>query len=186
MTNAFRNDSPGYITRRQTPTITEKKVRKALAVASINRELQVLRRLLNLAVEWGRIESAPKIRMLSGENHCEFVVSPTEEAKYLLSAPQLLSEVATVLVDSGLRPEEAYRLRWETVTWANGKHGTFLVTHGKTKAARRVLPMTARVRGILEARWKAAKEPLEGWVCPQKPRAAILSRAPLRSSIARR
>ena len=156
----------GYITRRQTPTITEEKVRKALAVASINRELQVLRRLLNLAVEWGKIESAPKIRMLSGENHCEFVVSPAEEAKYLLSAPQLLSEVATVLVDSGLRPEEAYRLRWETVTWANGKHGTFLVTHGKTPAARRVLPMTARVRGILEARWKAAKKPLEGWIWP--------------------
>jgi integrase len=38
------------------------------------------------------------------------------------------------------------------------------VTHGKTKAARRVLPMTPRVRNILETRWQAIEKPLEGWV----------------------
>jgi integrase len=103
--------------------------------------------------------------MLSGERHTEFVLSPAEESKYLMGAPPLLAGVATLLVDSGLRPEEAYRLRWETVTWANGRNGTFLVTHGKTKAARRVLPMTARVRRVLEARWTADK-PLDGWIWP--------------------
>jgi integrase len=40
------------------------------------------------------------------------------------------------------------------------------VTHGKTAAARRVLPMTASVRAILEARWERAAKPLEGWVWP--------------------
>src|SRR5258707_13793191 len=30
--------------------------------------------------------------------------------------------------------------------------------------ARRVLPMTPRVRGILETRWEAAGKPPEGWV----------------------
>jgi len=39
-----------------------------------------------------------------------------------------------------------------------------MVTHGKTAAARRVLPMTARVRSLLETRWEAAGRPLEGWV----------------------
>jgi integrase len=39
-----------------------------------------------------------------------------------------------------------------------------LVTHGKTAAARRVLPMTPRVRGILEMRWEAAGKPAEGWI----------------------
>jgi integrase len=42
--------------------------------------------------------------------------------------------------------------------------GTLLVTHGKTAAARRVLPMTPRVRGILEGRWDAVGKPAEGWV----------------------
>ena len=56
---------------------------KGLQVASINRELQVLRRLLHLAAEWGFVEQVPKVRMLSGERHREFVLSPDEEGKYL-------------------------------------------------------------------------------------------------------
>jgi integrase len=48
----------------------------------------------------------------------------------------------------------------------NGRNGTLLITHGKTRAARRVLPMTPRVRAILEDRWQGAGRPEEGWVWP--------------------
>jgi integrase len=112
------------------------------------------------------VEQPPKIRMLSGEQHREFVLLPEEEAKYLAAAPEPLASVATVLTDTGMRPEECYRIRWECVTWVNGRHGTLMVTHGKTAAARRVLPMTPRVRNLLEARWDAAGKPVEGWVWP--------------------
>jgi integrase len=54
--------------------------------------------------------------------------------------------------------------RWESITWANGRNGTLLITHGKTAAARRVLPMTPRVRAILEHRWERGAKPLEGWI----------------------
>ena len=50
--------------------------------------------------------------------------------------------MAAVLADAGLRPDECHRLRWEDITWANGRNGTMLVNQGKTAAARRVLPMT--------------------------------------------
>jgi len=83
--------------------------------------------------------------------------------------PYLLRDVATVLLDSGLRPEECSRLRWEAINWqAAGKagNGTMLVTHGKTAAARRLLPMTPRVRFLLETRWEVAGKPEEGWVWP--------------------
>jgi integrase len=75
-----------------------------------------------------------------------------------------------VLVDTGLRPEECYRLPWDSITWVNGRNGTLLVTHGKTKAARRVLPMTPRVRHALEIRWHACGQPSEGyvWLAPTK------------------
>ncbi len=102
--------------------------------------------------------------MLSGERHREFVLSRQEEAQYLAAAPEPLASIATVLGDTGTRPEECYRLRWDAITWANGRNGTLLVTHGKTAAARRVLPMSPRVRAILESRWKAAGKPREGWV----------------------
>ena len=139
---------------------------KGLLVSSLNRELQALRRLLHLAVEWGFVEQVPKVKMLSGEQHREFVLSPEEEAKYLAAGREPLGSIATVLADTGMRPEECYRLQWEYVSWVNGRHGTLFVTHGKSTAARRVLPMTPRVRNLLEARWGTAGKPLEGWVWP--------------------
>ena len=54
----------------------------------------------------------------------------------------------------------------KSLTWSNGRNGTLLVTHGKTDAARRVLPLTVRSRGILQKRWEAAGGPAEGWVWP--------------------
>jgi len=147
----------GYVATRQA---------KGLQVASINRELQVLRRLLHLAVEWGFVEQVPKIRMLSGERQRKFVLSPEEESKCLAAARLPLVSVATVLADTRMRPEECYRLRWKFVTWLNGRHGTLLVTHGKTAAARRLLPMTPRVRKLLEGYWEATGKPIEGWVWP--------------------
>src|SRR5437762_9991995 len=69
-------------------------------------------------------------------------------------------------MQAGFATLECFRQRWENVTWVNGRFGTLLVTHGKTKAARRVLPMTPRVRAILEPRWEAAGKPSEGWTWP--------------------
>lgn len=133
---------------------------------TVNSSLRVLRRVLRQAAEWGIIQSAPRIRMIPGERHRERVLSPDEEARYISVAAEPLASVATILADTGMRPEECYRLRWETITWTNGRNGTLLVIHGKTKAARRVLPFTPRVRVVLEARWRNAEQPHEGWVWP--------------------
>lgn len=89
---------------------------------------------------------------------------------YLTAAAEPLASIATVLADTGMRPEDCYRLRWETITWVNGRNGTLLVTHGKTKAARRVLPLTPRVRSVLQQRWENAGQPEEGWVWPASAR----------------
>jgi integrase len=55
-----------------------------------------------------------------------------------------------------------------------------LVTHGKTAAARRVLPMTPRVRNVLEARWERAGKPVEGWVWPAPTRSGHLEPSSLK------
>lgn len=137
---------------------------QGLQVSTVNSSLRVLRRVLRIAAEWGVLTSVPKVKMLPGERHRERVLSLEEEARYLASAREPLASVAAVLVDTGMRPEECYRLRWEPITWVNGRNGSLLVTHGKTKAARRVLPMTPRVRAILEQRWNSIGNPQEGWV----------------------
>jgi integrase len=135
-----------------------------LQISSVNSSLQVLRRVMRLAAQWGVVEVAPLVKMLPGERHREHVVKPDEEALYLAAAPEPLCSAAAILTDTGMRPDECYRLRWESVTWTNGRNGTVLVTHGKTAAARRVLPLTVRAKSILQARWEAAGSPSEGWV----------------------
>jgi integrase len=130
----------------------------------VNSSLRVLRRVLRLAVEWGVTANAPKIKLLRGEHHRERVVTKDEEARYLAAAGDLMADIATVLIDTGMRPEENSRLRWESISWTNGQCGTLQVTHGKTAAARRMLPMSPRVRLLLERRWNVASRPLEGWV----------------------
>jgi len=157
--------------------------REALQASSINRSLQVLRRGLRLAVEWGVIQSAPKVRLLRGENHRERVITPHEEARYLAVTPEPLASISSVLVDTGLRPEECFRLRWESITWTNGRHGSLLVTHGKTAAARRALRLTPRVRNILENRWIEAGRPDEGWVWPAPTRSGHIEPSSLKNSM---
>jgi integrase len=158
---------------------------QGLQVTTVNSSLQIVRRMLRLAAEWGVIGSAPLIRLLPGGRHREHVVSFEEEARYLAAAPDLLAQVSTILVDTGLRPEECFRLQWEAITWSNGRYGTFLVTHGKTAAARRVLPMTPRVRSILETRWEIAGRPMEGWIWPAQTRSGHLESSSLKKQHAR-
>ena len=148
-------------TRLQNRGRSEDEEKRGLAVSSINSAIRVLRRVLSLGVEWGVIESAPRLALLPGERHRERVITPDEEMRYLAAASPLLADVASILADTGLRPDECYRLRWEDVTWVNGRNGSLLVKHGKTAAARRVLPMTPRVqsgpRGALECGGKAPR-----------------------------
>jgi integrase len=108
------------------------------------------------------------------------VVAQEEEARYLAAAPEPLTSIATVLTDTGMRPDECYRLRWEAVTWLNGRNGSLLLTHGKTAAARRVLPMTPRVRAVLQARWETAGKPSEGWIWPALTHTAHVGRSSLK------
>jgi integrase len=156
-----------------------------LQVSTVNSSLRVLRWILRLAVEWGVLETMPKVKLLPGERHRERVVSREEEAKYVAAAPEPVASMAAVLADTGLRPEESFRLRWEAITWLNGRYGTLLVTHGKTAAARRVLPMTPRVRNILEARWELAGKPEEGWVWPAQTRSGHIESCSLKKQHAK-
>ena len=156
-----------------------------LQISSVNSSLRVLRRALRLAKDWGVIEASPVISLLPGERHRERVVTPDEERAYLERAPELLRSIASVLADSGLRPEECYRMCWEEIHWRNGKFGTLLVAHGKTPAAWRSIPMTPRVRFILETRWEIAKKPLSGWVWPAPTKRGHVDHSSLKKQHAR-
>jgi integrase len=95
--------------------------------------------------------------MLPGERHRERVLTTEEEDIYFKGAssdammqyadPYLLRDVATILLDCALRPEECFRLRI-----ANVSDGKIEVHFGKTENARRRIPMTPRGQALLEMR----------------------------------
>ena len=142
------------------------RLKQGRAISTINSSIRVLRRALSLSVEWGVLTGVPKLKVLSGALRRENVVTPDEEANYLAAAPEPLRSIASVLVDSGLRPEECFCLRWEAVRFLQDGNGALIVTHGKSAAARRHVPMTQRVYDILRVRWESAGKPDAGWVWP--------------------
>jgi integrase len=136
-----------------------------LSASTMNCGLRTLRRALNLAEEWGKIDRAPKLALARGERQRERIVTEPEFLAYRELCRQPWSDVVTVLFGTGMRPGEAYRLRWEHVL-LNDQGGMIQIAEGKTKAARRLLPMLPEVYAVLKARHKAQKHPLAGWVFP--------------------
>ena len=72
------------ITNQKITSFIEIRNARGLQVSTINRQLEVLRRLLKLAVEWGKTNKVPpKVEMLTGERHRDRVLSLEEEERYL-------------------------------------------------------------------------------------------------------
>jgi integrase len=141
--------------------------RQGVGVHTVNSSLRVLRAVLHRATLERLRDPLVKgeITVLAGAKAREHVVSREEVKKYLAACTEPLRSIASILVDTGLRPEECFRLKWECITFTKDG-GRIFNEHGKSKAARRHVSMTKRVRGILFQRWSAAGEPQDGWVFP--------------------
>jgi integrase len=140
-----------------------------LTASTINCGLRTLRRALNLAFEWGKLEKPVRIPLAKGERQRNRVLSDGEIKLYLDNCRQPWKDAATVILGTGMRPGEVYSLRWEFVL-LNGSGGLIQVSDGKSRAARRVLPMIPEVYRMLKDRNEAQGMPAEGWVFPSTAR----------------
>jgi len=153
-------------------------------ISSINRALQVMRRMLRLAVEWGHSEkAAPRVSLLPGERRRDRVLSLTEEAAYLEGTrtigERLLEDCRRALEgvrakDRGEQPiktEDPYLLRdAATILLDCGlrpeecyrlrlehvRASALHIPYGKTANARRSIPLSKRAEAVLEMRRPAA------------------------------
>jgi integrase len=133
--------------------------RKQVAPATVNRQLATLRRALRLAHEWRVIDRLPKIHLLQGERTREFVLSREQEPVYLKAAPELLKDLALLMLDTGLRDGEALPLKWPDIHMKpapTAKFGYLQVQKGKSVKSRRTVSLTARVASMLTARAKTS------------------------------
>jgi integrase len=79
----------------------------------------------------------------------ELTFTPEQEVMLLAKAPQPLADFFVILMDTGARPEEVCRIRWENVLWTENM---LKITDGKTNAAKRDIGMSTRVVEILTRR----------------------------------
>jgi integrase len=138
--------------------------RKQVSPATVNRELATLRRMLRLAYEWKLIDRVPRIRLLEGERIRDFVLTRALETQYLENAPQPLQDIGLLILETGLRIGEVLQLRWEHVrldALPGARFGYLRVIEGKSKNARRNIPLTDRAASMLQARVSERASP---WV----------------------
>jgi integrase len=133
--------------------------RKPLSPSTVNRDLACLRRILFFAVRTDRLASTPfiarKVRFLK-ESGRERILNFEEERKYLGAARQPLRDVASLMLELGLRPEEVCAIRKEDVH-SSAASPYLHVPGGKTTNAKRDVPLTRQSKGLLVARCGAAK-----------------------------
>jgi integrase len=131
---------------------------RLITPATVNRALTTLKKLFNHAEKCGYGLANPTrgVSFLNEGSGRMRVVDFAEEIAYLAKASQPLKDIAEVILDTGLRPEEVFRLRIENVDFVAR---TIFNPFGKTKAARRKVPMTADVFELLKLRAQKAKGP---------------------------
>jgi hypothetical protein len=88
--SAVADDSLDTITTEKISGYARYRRDAGMKISTVNRELQVLRRIFTLAIEWGKVERAlPKIRTIPGEAHRDRVLSASEETAYFDAAQNL-------------------------------------------------------------------------------------------------
>ncbi len=127
--------------------------------SNANCALRTLRRMLSLAKEKSLVAAAPTIK-LREENERSAVFTPEQEQAFLAVAPQPLKDVFLVSQDTGLRPDEAVRMRVDNILW---EKNLIFNPDGKTKKSRRYVPLSERVRTLLRTRIEGSTSP---WVFP--------------------
>jgi integrase len=142
----------------------------AVSGVTVNRALSTLRLVYNYAERCGfRVSNPVKHVAFFRETGRTRIVSAQEERAYLAATSQPLRDITRIMLDTGMRPEEVFRIETTNLDFVQR---TILNPFGKTAAARRKLTMTDEVWSILKARTISSKSPYV-FSSPDKPERPI-------------
>jgi len=102
-------------------------------------------------VELGYLRTVPKLH-LHKEAPRKAIFTPAQEAAMLDRLPSLAADVFVICMDTGARPEEVARMKWDDVLWTSN---SLRIPEGKMNASAREIGMSARVVETLQRRVRA-------------------------------
>jgi len=129
--------------------------------ASVNREVGVLKRLFNVAINDGLVDLNPlrQVKLLKENNARSRYLTDEEEQRLRAQIGEEHWPLVTIALGTGLRRSEQFNLRWQHVDFNSN-----VLTIPRTKAGRvRHVPMNSIVRTLLRGMPSRLKS---GWVFP--------------------
>ena len=132
-----------------------RRTKRPIKPATVNRELACLKAMYFHALKDRHDFGNPvsEIAFLPENNEQNRVLTFEEQQKYLSAANDNLKDVAGLILETGMRPEEVYRIRSENVFL---DQGYLFNPFGKTKAAKRKIPLNGTALNIVKKRMRAA------------------------------
>lgn len=124
--------------------------RTQVSGSTTNRELALLKRMVNLAIEWDLfVERNPvcRVKFFREFNIHRRILSVEEEERLLRNASPFLQDLITFGLNTGLRVGEIFSLQWPRVDMQNGILNVFAPKTGKTRS----VPINSEARRVLEA-----------------------------------
>jgi integrase len=98
------------------PFIQDRRLKDGVANSTINRALEIVRRILYLARDdWGWIVRVPKIRMLKEPKRRVRFLKEEEADRLMLALPEHLVPVVRFALATGCRMREILRMEWDRV-----------------------------------------------------------------------
>jgi integrase len=127
------------------------KTKRKLEPATINHEIYFLKMLCKRLLDLEVLSKNPssKLKCLEVENEHTRTLSKEERQLYLLACTQPLQDVAILMLETGMRPSEVLNLLRNDV---DIEKGVLFVREGKTKSARRKIPLSQQALRVLAKR----------------------------------
>ena len=130
---------------------TSRKTKTFITRETVNGELITLKKIFKRLVNEEILSKNPTVAVkLLKTNEASFhVISDDEEKLYLMACSQPLQDVATLMLETGMRCGEVYRIKRSEVFLGKG---LLKVTKGKTKASIRQVHLSDKAAGVLRYR----------------------------------
>ena len=132
------------------PFIRDRKTTDGVSNATINRALEVVRRMLNIAhQEWRWLKAVPKIRMLKEPRRRVRFLRREEAERLIGQLPPHMQPIVRFALATGCRAGEIHGLEWSRVDLPRK---VAWLDHGSTKSGEgRGIPLNADALAALEA-----------------------------------